>query len=512
MIKILNSLQIKGVDNATIQNEPIESIDLMERASRDFYNRFVKLCAKNPVVILAGPGNNGGDALAVARMLLEDKRKVRVIVFKGQDNKLTEEASINLNRLLQNYSDVIAEADEQVRLNITSEEWIIDGLFGSGLNKPVTGVYAEAINEINSTNNSVVSIDVPSGLYCENNSAENLQTCVKASYTITFQIPKLAFFFSDSEAYVGNWEVVDIGLDKKAISDSDTTYFLTEESDISRLLKKRNRFDHKGKFGHALLMSGSYGKMGAAVLASKACMKTGVGLLTTHVPRLGYNIIQTAVPEAMASIDRSDILISEHPLLEDFDAIGIGPGIGIKPNTETALFELMQQVNNKPLVLDADAINILSKDQRCYNVIPENSILTPHPGELDRLVGTSANAYERLQKAIEFAKEKHVVLILKGANTAVINVDGVCWFNSTGNAGMATAGSGDVLTGIVLSFLAQGYMPFDAARLAVYVHGLSADEFIVSASMESLTASDIINCLDKAFNRLKTKLKSCLYI
>ncbi|MCU4164491.1 NAD(P)H-hydrate dehydratase [Marinilabiliaceae bacterium A049] len=504
-MKILNSLQIKGVDIATIHNEPVESIDLMERASRAFYNRFVELCPNYPVVVLAGPGNNGGDALAVARMLLEDKRKVRVIVFKVRDNKLSEDASINLNRLMQNYSDVIAEADEQVRLNITSEEWIIDGLFGSGLNKPVTGVYAEVIQEINNADNPVVSIDVPSGLYCENNSDENLQTCIKATYTITFQIPKLAFFFSDNEAYVGNWEVVDIGLNQEAIDNSDTSYYLTEESDISRLLIKRNRFDHKGKFGHALLMSGSYGKMGAAVLASKACMKTGVGLLTTHVPRLGYNIIQTAVPEAMASIDRSDILISEHPALEEFDAIGIGPGIGIKPNTITALFELMQQLNNKPLVLDADAINILSKDQRCYDAIPESSILTPHPGELDRLLGKSTNASERLQKAIDFAKEKHVVIILKGANTAVINADGECWFNSTGNAGMATAGSGDVLTGIVLSFLAQSYSPFDAARVAVYVHGLSADEFIKTASMESLTASDIIDCLNKAFYRFKNK-------
>ncbi|MBS2097280.1 NAD(P)H-hydrate dehydratase [Carboxylicivirga linearis] len=501
MTKILEAQQIRGVDKATIENEPIASIDLMERAAEAFFKRVAELSPNDPVVVLAGPGNNGGDALAVARMLIQQEREVRIFLVKSSSGKLSPDAEINFKRL-RNTNCSITEVEKSTKINLQSNEWIVDGLFGSGLNKPVSGAFAQLISEVNEMDNKVVSIDVPSGLYCEYNTDENLKSCIKADYTISFQLPKLAFLLADNYSFVGDWEVVDIGLDQKAIVDAESPFFLTDHTEISRLSKSRNKFDHKGTFGHALLLAGSYGKMGAAVLASKACLRSGVGLLTTHIPRLGYEIMQSSVPEAMVNIDRSDILISEHPDLEDYKAIGIGPGIGTKPNTITALFELLQEVGSKALVLDADAINIISKDERSWKLLPENAILTPHPGEFDRLVGKSANASERLQKAVVLAKEKQIVLILKGAYTAVINKDGKCYFNPTGNPGMATAGSGDVLTGIVLSFLAQGYPSIDAARLAVYIHGLAADIFVEDGYVESLIASDIINHLKAAFRFL----------
>jgi len=506
MTKILNAQQIRGVDKSTIENEPIASIDLMERATEAFFNRFIELSQNNPVVVLAGPGNNGGDALAVARMLVQHDRKVRVYLVKNSNGKLSPDAEINLSRFKKTNCFII-EVDDSTKINLQPHEWIIDGLFGSGLNKPVSGVSAQLISEVNKTDNKVVSIDVPSGLYCERNTEENLKSCINADYTISFQLPKLAFLLADNYSFVGEWEVVDIGLNSEAIIKAGSNFFLSDQSEISKILKSRNKFDHKGNYGHALLLAGSYGKMGAGVLASKACLRSGVGLLTTHIPRLGYEIMQSSVPEAMVNIDRSDILISEHPDLGDYNAVGIGPGIGTKPNTISALLELLQEVGSKAMVLDADAINILSKDERSWKLLPENTILTPHPGELDRLVGKSANAFERMQKAITLAKEKQIVLVLKGANTAVINKDGVCYFNPTGNPGMATAGSGDVLTGIVLSFLAQGYSSIDAARLAVYIHGLAADIFVEEGSMESLIASDIINNLKSAFRSLQSIVK-----
>nr|WP_319401159.1 NAD(P)H-hydrate dehydratase [uncultured Carboxylicivirga sp.] len=504
MIKILNAHQIKGVDKATIDNEPISSIDLMERAAGVFYAEFTKLTKANPVVILAGPGNNGGDALAVARMLVNDGRKVRVFLHRSRSGGLSEDAGINLSRLGEIYTDIVL-VDESTHLNLSNDEWVIDGLFGSGLNKPIEGVAANLIYEINSSGNKVVSIDVPSGLFCEKNSSQNLQTCIEADYTISFQMPKLSFLLEDNQRYVGKWKVLNIGLNKEAIEKESSTYFLIDTPYIRSLLKQRKKFDYKGVFGHALLMAGSYGKMGAAVIASKACMKSGVGLLTTHVPRLGYDIIQTAVPEVMASIDRSDILISEHPALRSYKAIGIGPGVGIKPNTITALRELLQEIGDKPLVLDADAINILGMDKQCWDLLPQNSIITPHLGEFDRLVGKSESSYERLQKAMALAEEKRIVVILKGAYTAVVDKDGVCYFNPTGNAGMATAGSGDVLTGIVLSLLAQGYIAIQAAQLAVYIHGLAGDEYLKDGAMESLIASDIVNHLSNAFRKLNVE-------
>ncbi|WP_430812574.1 MULTISPECIES: NAD(P)H-hydrate dehydratase [unclassified Carboxylicivirga] len=503
-MKIFPVSQIANIDRYTIAHEPIAAIDLMERAAQAFYRRFVAIYPHGDVSVLVGPGNNGGDALVVARLLLLDGRRVQVFLM-SDSVMLGDEAALNLKRLrkIQDDVQVLISVDQFDRID--SQDIVVDGLFGSGLNRPLKGLYKQLVQYINTADNAVVSIDVPSGLFGEDNPTNDMEGIVKADLTISFQFPKLAFLLPENEAYVGQWQVVDIGLHPHIIQQSVTGFSLSESHDVKILLKKHSRFSHKGCFGHALLLAGNYGKMGAAVLASKACLKAGVGLLTTHVPRLGYPIIQTAVPEAMASIDRSDILLSEFPQLDAYAALAIGPGIGTKPNTFGALRALLQRLQGKPIVLDADALNMLAAHPYLWESVPDNAILTPHPGEFDRLAGKSTNAYDRLQKAVRLAKEKSVILVLKGAYTAVIAADGHCYFNASGNYGMATAGSGDVLTGMLLALLAQGYLPLEAARLGVYLHGLAADLLLGQSAEEAIVASDIISNIGSAYKHLKNE-------
>ncbi|MCU4154726.1 NAD(P)H-hydrate dehydratase [Carboxylicivirga sp. A043] len=501
-MKIFPVTQISAIDQYTIANEPIASIDLMERASLQFYKKFTHLYPHGDVSVLVGPGNNGGDALAVARMLIQDGRAVQVYLIAPTE-KLSKDGKMNLERLKLIKDCVRFLSSEEQFTQISDEDIFIDGLFGSGLNRPLGGLAKNLVEYINDQDVEVISIDIPSGLFGEDNASNNLDAIIMAEHTISFQFPKLAFLLPENENYVGEWHVVDIGLHPVIIKETQSDYCYTEVSHVKRLLKNHSRFAHKGHFGHALLLAGNYGKMGAAVLASRACLKTGVGLLTTHVPRLGYPIIQTAVPEAMTNIDRSDILISEFPDVLAYSAIGIGPGIGIKPNTQTALRELLESLDGKPIVLDADALNILSIDDELWGLVPNNAILTPHPGEFDRLAGQSNSAFERLQKAINFAKDMEVTMVLKGAYTAVISSEGHCYFNSTGNYGMATAGSGDVLTGMLLSLLSQGYPPLEAARMGVYLHGLAADLLLDESAEEAIVASDIISKIGVAFQQLR---------
>jgi len=311
--------------------------------------------------------------------------------------------------------------------------------------------------------------------------------------------------FPENADFLGRWEVLDIGLHQQFIDNVNTNYHIIENQYVADKFKPRAKFAHKGNFGHALLISGSYGKMGAAVLASKACLRCGVGLLTTHVPAKGVDILQVAVPEAMLSIDESDFVFSKVPELFHYQAVGVGPAIGKNSLTVSALLQLVVTYS-KPMVFDADAINILSENKEIFDRIPENCIFTPHVKEFERLVGSSSNNYERLQLQIEFAKKYKCYLILKGAHTAIACPDGVCYFNTTGNAGMATAGSGDVLTGIILSFLSQGFTPKDAAICGVFIHGLAGDLAAEKNNMISLIASDIIDNLPEAFSKIKSDL------
>jgi NAD(P)H-hydrate epimerase len=503
-MKILKSSQIKEVDAYTIKNEPVASIDLMERAAKTITRQIVKkFPLKTKVKVFIGPGNNGGDGLAVARQLFDAGYFPTVYLLKIS-SKLSPNAEINLERIKKIESLQVYELDNEKDFPpIDKDDLVVDALFGSGLSRKLEGLPASLVKHINQSDADIVSIDIPSGLFGEDNGLNDRDSIIKAKYTFTFQMPKLSFLFSENENFVGHWDVMDIGLMQKAIDEMDAGYFMLTSEDIASKIIQRKKFSHKGTYGHALLISGSYGKMGAAVLSAKACLRTGCGLVTVHVPKVGYEIVQTALPEAMISIDWSDIIFTDVPEIDHYSCIGIGPGIGTKHNTQKALFKLLESVE-KPMVIDADALNILSQHKEWIQKIPANSILTPHPKEFERLVGDTTDDYDRMQQQIQFAVKNKLILVLKGAYTSIAMPDGTCYFNSTGNPGMATAGSGDILTGVILSLLAQGYPPADAAKIGVYLHGLAGDLASAQIGQEAMIASDINDNIGNAYLTLKS--------
>ena len=501
-MKIFRADQVREIDAYTIKNEPVLSIDLMERAASRLAGWYVRHFHTNrKVVIIAGPGNNGGDALAMARMLSD--RQFRVECHLLRFGKLSEDCAINLERLKSQGHVKLFETGEQDPLpEIDHTDVVVDGIFGSGLSRPVTGLPARVIRHINEKAGSVIAIDIPSGLFGEDNSGNDLGTVVRADYTITFQFPFLSFFFGEHEELVGQWRVHDIKLHPAAIEATETGYRTIEPEEIRSFLPQRRKYAHKGTFGHALMISGSYGMMGAALMSGEACLRSGAGLVTLHVPRFGYGIVQTGFPEAIVSLDQSDILFSEPPDLAPYTAVGVGPGLGRKSNSCKGLKMLLERVE-VPLVIDADGLNILSEHPEWLEMLPENTILTPHPREFDRLAGPSENSYKRHLKQIEFARKYRVVVVLKGAHTGIASPWGGYWFNTTGNPGMATGGSGDLLTGLITGLLAQGVPSLEAALTGVFIHGLAGDKAVEFSSEEALIAGDIMLYFGEAFSELK---------
>jgi len=508
-MKIFTSEQVRRIDSYTIENEPIESIDLMERAGRQIASWFADAFRNDvPFVFLVGPGNNGGDGLAVARMLSELNYITEVFLIRISP-KLSPDAATNLQRLRSGGKVRITELEDIGSIHIDNPAAVVvDAIFGSGLTREVSGLAARVISYANSLPNLRIAIDVPSGLFGEDNRGNNPGAILKADYTLALQAPSLSFFFAENQEFTGLWEVLPIGLHPGIQEETETPYRYILGEYLTSRLKSRKKFAHKGNFGHALLIAGCYGMMGAAVLAAKACLRAGIGLLTSHVPRFGYKILQTSVPESLISIDQSDIIFSEPPDLGIYTAIGVGPGIGCKSNSGKALKALIEAAR-VPVVIDADALNLLSANPEWIGLLPENTILTPHPKEFERLAGDArgargqADGYSRHLLQMEFARKHRLIIVLKGAHSSIAFPDGSCWFNTTGNPGMATAGSGDVLTGIILSLLGQGYSPADAALIGVYMHGLAGDLAAEASSEESLIAGDIIESLGFAFQYLK---------
>lgn len=504
MMKIFPTSSIKQLDAYTIEHEPISSIDLMERAAQALMKAITERWTdKNtPFVIFAGPGNNGGDALALTRLLSVNGYRPEVYLFNPQ-GRLSEDCQINLDRLKKTENMYLHEISTQFAPPaLSADHVVIDGLFGSGLNKPLSGGFAAVVKYINASPAQVIAIDIPSGLMGEDNSYNILAHVIQADLTLSMQLPKLAFLFAENVPYVGKWQLLDIGLSPEAIEQTDTDYALTENDDILPMLKPRAQFAHKGQFGHALLIAGSQGMAGASILAAKACLRSGVGLLTVHVPFCNNTIIQTAVPEAMTELDYSETCFSEYIDTDDYQAIAIGPGLGRRTETTDAVLQQIESCQT-PMVIDADALNILGEHREYLNRLPQGSILTPHPKELERLVGTCRNSYERLDKARQLAHTAQAHIVLKGAYSAIITPEGKCWFNPTGNPGMATGGSGDVLTGILLALLAQGYNTTTAARLGVYIHGLAGDLFRKRQGMTGMIAGDLIQSLPAAWRVLE---------
>ena len=502
-MEIFTTSKIAELDQYTIANEPISAIDLMERASKQLTKRidaYYKVDQR--IAVFAGPGNNGGDALAISRLLAEFYFKVDVFIPDFGKNP-SECFSINLDRLKhQPARTTITRFIDGEFPELTQYDLIIDGLFGSGLTRPLTGFPARLVRYLNQSELPIIAIDIPSGLMGEDNTGNDQEAIIMARYTFTFQFPKLSFFFKKNERFTGKWEVFPIGLHPAGIAQKVTPWHYSDLEKAVSILKPRRTFSHKGTYGHALLVAGSYGKMGAAVLAAKGCLRSGVGLLTVHLPQSGNQIMQTVVPEAMVSIDESENIISQIPLQARYKAVGIGPGLGQDELTVKALRIFLENYK-EPIIIDADALNILSANPEMDKMLPENSILTPHPVEFDRLAGASESGFDRLMLAQKFAQDHRIILILKGAYTAVVFPDGNCWFNSTGNPGMATGGSGDVLTGILTGLLAQSYSPCETALLGVYLHGLSGDLALSGSSEEALLAGDIADHLGKAFAFLK---------
>lgn len=510
-MKIFRTDQIKSIDRFTIINEPISSIDFMERAAGKVFEWFISGNFHNRrVIIVAGPGNNGGDGLALARMLATANYSCEVwSVDTGRNN--SGDWLINRNRLSDSGSvKVLTIADPKDIPAIPADSIIIDALFGTGLSKPVEGLAKEVIRSVNRSRAQVISIDIPSGLSGEDNSHNDPENIIKANHTLSFQFPKLAFMFPENERYTGEWTLLPIGLHPEAVTHTPSPFNYLGAGDISAIIKKPSRFAHKGTFGHGLLIGGSKGKMGSIVLASSAALRTGAGLVTCQIPSCGNIILQTAVPEVMTVCDPAEEHITLLNEKGNYDAVAVGPGLGTHPDTQKAFISFIEKCS-KPLVIDADGLNILALNRDCLKRIPEGTVLTPHPGEFERLAGKTSSGYERLLRQIDMARDLKCIIVLKGANTSVATPDGQVYFNSTGNPGMATAGSGDTLTGMILAFLAQGYTPGDAARAGVFLHGLAGDLAARSNSERSLIASDIIKHIGEAFNVLTSLTKKSIF-
>lgn len=486
--------EIKEVDGYTIAHEPIASIDLMERASRAFVNNFIQhfSTAYKKILVLAGLGDNGGDGLAIARMLYALGYEVEVLII-NYSARQSANFQINLGRLKNIIKPKWVENTIELR-DFDENTLVIDAILGAGLSRPLEGFIKSVAEKLNDSKTEIVAVDIPTGLFADSLNTKD-DVIINADYTITFQAPKLAFVLPQNADFVGEWTVVDIGLHEKFIEKIAAQYFYTDSETAKGMIKPRKKFANKGNFGHALMMAGSYGMIGAAVLSTRACLRSGVGKVTVYAPKCGYEILQTSIPEAMCLPNDSIDLLENLPELDAYQAVGIGCGIGTKPET-VALVEALLRNIKVPIVIDADALNIIAADRKLLKLLPANAILTPHPKEFQRLIDRKwENDYEKLEILREFSTDYKCIVCLKGAFTAVALPDGTIHFNSTGNAGMAKGGSGDVLTGMILALLAQGYTPQEAAILAVYEHGLAGDRAAQIKSPTSMIASDIIKSI-----------------
>ena len=493
-MKLFTTQQIRELDAYTIAHEPISSLDLMERASgamTDWILRNVANGADKGVVVVCGNGNNGGDGLVIARRLKMCGLRVDVLMV-DKDGRMSSDCEVNLKRYEEKFSKVLGAVD------FNDYDIIVDAMFGSGLNRPLGGLYADMADRINASGKLVVAVDIPSGLYGDDNSNNPFEHIVKAHHTLTLQFPKLAFMMPESEPYTGEVHILPIGISVDGIVQTATPYYFTEKSDLPAL-PRRGKFSHKGTYGHALMVGGSEGKAGAVFLASKACLRSGAGLLSVYAPMAVESVLQVSLPEAMCIPCNDEKTLATAPDADKYDAVGVGCGMGTDEAAAKALAELLDKTE-KPMVVDADALNIISNHKNLIEKIPSGSVLTPHPKEWERICGVSLkNRMAQIDAARKFCLKYKQNLILKGAYSAVVTSDGGVHFNTTGNPGMATAGSGDVLCGVVLGLLSQGMRGDEAAVLAAYLHGLAGDKAAETHGEVSLMAGDIAECLCQAF-------------
>jgi NAD(P)H-hydrate epimerase len=499
-MNIYSADQIKAWDAFTIKQEPISSVDLMERAARACAEWILQgAFTKKHFHIFCGKGNNGGDGLAIARILLQHDYEVDVYIIE-QGAAGTPDFQTNLQRLHKCTQRIQYIQGVESFPKIKETDVVVDAIFGIGLSRPVEGLVADLIKWINNHSSFTIAIDLPTGLFSDQSSIGNTVIC--ANHTLSFQCWKQALLMEENASFVGTAHIVPIGLHPLFEENEKSTMQMMTGDSLKSCLLGRPPFSHKGDYGHALLVAGSKGKMGAAVLAARACMRSGAGLLTAHVPECGYPIMQMAHPEGMVSVDKdAEIFTSIPDNIQSYRAIGMGPGLGTAAATQGACISLLQSYQ-QPMVLDADALNIIAIRGVQHIRIPENSVLTPHPGEFERLFGSSSNHFERMELAIKQARLLKCVIVLKSRYTLVVSPGGEVWVNPTGNPGMAKAGSGDVLMGIITGLLARGYDSSTAARLGVYLHGYAGDITASQKGLESILAGDIIEQLPYAFSAL----------
>ena len=499
-MRILSADQHRSLDAATIERDGISSLDLMERAATAWTKRFTQLYSDKDreIVVLCGPGNNGGDGLVIARLLRFDGYTVSVMwaeIAPGSEDNLA-----NRRRARDTGVHIRTIGEGDALPSFRKNSLLIDALFGTGLSRPIEGYWATLVEYVNAQPVTRVAVDLPSGLYTDRPSEG---ATVRAHRTLSLGYPKLCLFAPANTPYLGHWELVPFRLARPAeVTESGAKNVMLTRRLIRPLVKERYANDHKGTFGHALLVAGSYGKMGAAIISARALLRAGAGLVTAHIPRVGYEIMQIGLPEAMCVVDDHRYHFTSAASPNDYDVVAVGPGIGKNNATQNGLFQLLEACR-KPMVIDADAINILGEHPARIDSLPANSVLTPHPKEFERLFGKTENDFERWELQRTRAQDLNLVILLKTGFTTIATPDGSLYFNTTGNPGMGTGGTGDALTGVITGLLAQGYTPTDAARLGVYLHGLAGDFAARDLQQESLLAEDVVSHLGKAFGKVK---------
>ncbi|MBO9693503.1 NAD(P)H-hydrate dehydratase [Chryseobacterium sp.] len=501
-MKIFTAEQIRSWDQFTISHEPVSSIQLMERASMAVAHWISEHCKNHKkLAVFCGSGNNGGDGLAVARILYLKGFDIDVFISDSK-RKLSEDASVNLKRLRDLSGISVRKFDPDEHYSFDDKTIIVDALFGTGLSRPLEGEYKKLVEQLNSKKNTKISIDIPSGLSADE-MFDNNPVILKADYTLTFQCWKRTFLHPETGKYTGKVEVLNIDLNKAYADTADTAYSVIDDQLIESIFIPRQEFSHKGSYGKAIIAGGSYGKIGAAVLAVKSALKTGVGLTFALAPECGYEILQTSCPEAMF-IKGGEHFMTNFDIDSSFTC-GIGPGLGTHSDTEKSFLSFMKNYT-QPLILDADALNMISKDPKNLKLIPKKSIITPHPKEFERLFGSTDDSFKRLELAREKAKKLDIYIVLKDHHTQIITPEGNVFYNITGNAGLAKGGSGDVLTGILTSLSAQKYSEKHTCILGVWLHGRAAEIASEKHSKESMLPTDVIDTFGSVFEELNKKI------
>ncbi|WP_179377015.1 NAD(P)H-hydrate dehydratase [Winogradskyella wichelsiae] len=499
-MKLFSKEQIYEGDKLTSERQNIASTELMERAGTQIFNWIHARMqgAQVPIHVFCGIGNNGGNGLVLARHLITHGYNVVTYIVNCSD-KRTQDFLINydhIKNVTKKWPEMLSCKDDFKAIEIGKDDIIVDAVFGLGFNREPNNWVAELFQKFKASKAFTLAIDIPSGLYTDE-AIEDESAVVFANYTLSFQSPKLVFFLPDTAKFIGQWEVLDIGIDREYLVQTETKAELISKLEVLPLYKPREKFSHKGDFGHVMILGGSYGKIGAVNLASRAAFSSGAGLVTAFVPKCGYQSLQSSIPEVMVLTDSTETHISDINFNLEPTVIGIGVGLGTTEKTVKTFKEFLKN-NKTQLVIDADGLNILSQHKTLLKHLPKQTVLTPHPKELERLVGKWSNDFEKLEKVQALSNEYDVVVLIKGANSITVYKDKL-YINTTGNPGMATAGSGDVLTGIISGLIAQGYTPLSATIFGVYLHGKSADISLKNCGFESLMASNIIKTIGEAY-------------